>query len=78
MRLAQQIYFIIILIPFSMTVLNAESVDETPISFKSILSKAKRIPTSDGWFEIIKLPNNVYALFEPEILGTVYLIIRLQ
>ena len=29
------------------------------------LEQAKRIPTSDGWFEVIKLPGNVYAFHEP-------------
>jgi len=29
------------------------------------LKEAKRILTSDAWFEVVKLPNNVYAFFEP-------------
>ncbi|MBW2368775.1 MAG: MBL fold metallo-hydrolase [Deltaproteobacteria bacterium] len=29
------------------------------------LKEAKRIPTSEAWFEVVKLPNNVYAFFEP-------------
>ena len=33
--------------------------------FKEVLSKAKRIHTSDGWFEVIKMPNNIYAFWEP-------------
>jgi len=31
----------------------------------NILNSAKRIHTSDGWFEVIKLPKHVYAFFEP-------------
>ena len=33
--------------------------------FKEVLGKAKRIHTSDGWFEVIKMPNNIYAFWEP-------------
>lgn len=32
---------------------------------KKILKSANRIKTSDGWFEVIKLPNKVYAFYEP-------------
>jgi glyoxylase-like metal-dependent hydrolase (beta-lactamase superfamily II) len=43
---------------------------EAPLSslqpgLSGVLKKAKRIPTSDGWFEVIKLPNNIYAFHEP-------------
>jgi len=27
--------------------------------------EVKKIPISEAWFEVIKLPNNVYAFFEP-------------
>ena len=27
--------------------------------FKEVLNKAKRIRTSDGWFEVIEMPNNI-------------------
>ncbi len=30
-----------------------------------ILSTAKRIPNTSGWFEVLRLPNNVYAFWEP-------------
>lgn len=30
-----------------------------------VLKQARRIPSSSGWFEIISLPNNVYAFWEP-------------
>ena len=30
-----------------------------------VLAQAERIPNSTGWFEIVKLPNSVYALWEP-------------
>ncbi len=30
-----------------------------------ILKQARRIPTSGRWFEIVKLPNDVYAFWEP-------------
>lgn len=29
------------------------------------LESYRRIPTSDNWFEVIKLPNDIYAFFEP-------------
>ena len=29
------------------------------------MEQAQRIPTSDGWFEVIKLPGDVYAFHEP-------------
>jgi glyoxylase-like metal-dependent hydrolase (beta-lactamase superfamily II) len=31
----------------------------------TLLRNARRIPNSSGWFEIIKLPNNVYVFWEP-------------
>lgn len=34
-------------------------------AINKILHQAKRIQTSEKWFEIIKLPNDVYALYEP-------------
>ena len=33
--------------------------------FKEVLNKAKRSRTSDGWFEVIEMPNNIYAFWEP-------------
>ena len=38
-------------------------VIENPL--QKVLDEAKRIPTSDGWFEVLKLPNDVYAFYEP-------------
>jgi glyoxylase-like metal-dependent hydrolase (beta-lactamase superfamily II) len=29
------------------------------------LAEYNRIPTSEGWFEVIKLPNQIYAFYEP-------------
>lgn len=34
-------------------------------SLTEILEHAKRIPSSAGWFEILRLPNDVYAFWEP-------------
>lgn len=34
-------------------------------AIQSELKNAKRIATAEGWFEVIKLPNQVYALHEP-------------
>jgi glyoxylase-like metal-dependent hydrolase (beta-lactamase superfamily II) len=31
----------------------------------ALLRDAKRIPTSQGWFEVIRLPNHIYAFYEP-------------
>lgn len=42
-----------------------EQADAEAVSFAGVLAAAKRIPTSAGWFEIIRLPNHVYALYEP-------------
>jgi glyoxylase-like metal-dependent hydrolase (beta-lactamase superfamily II) len=30
-----------------------------------ILKQAQRVPNSTGWFEILRLPNDVYAFWEP-------------
>lgn len=35
------------------------------VTIQEELKKFKRIPTTDGWFEVIKLPNNIYAFYEP-------------
>ncbi|MEE2776135.1 MAG: MBL fold metallo-hydrolase [Acidobacteriota bacterium] len=32
---------------------------------EAILAAAERIPTAARWFEVVKLPNRVYALWEP-------------
>lgn len=34
-------------------------------ALKEILDNARRVPNHTGWFEILKLPNDVYALWEP-------------
>jgi len=34
-------------------------------SIEQIVSSAKRIPTRSGWFEVLRLPNEVYAFWEP-------------
>ncbi|MCP5186113.1 MAG: MBL fold metallo-hydrolase [Pseudomonadales bacterium] len=34
-------------------------------ALQEILDTAARIPGGDGWFEILRLPNRVYALWEP-------------
>ena len=39
--------------------------DEAERSLAEILSGARRIPNDTGWFEIIELPNQVYAFWEP-------------
>jgi glyoxylase-like metal-dependent hydrolase (beta-lactamase superfamily II) len=41
------------------------SVNDHNLALKELLATAKRIPNSTGWFEILKLPNSVYALWEP-------------
>jgi glyoxylase-like metal-dependent hydrolase (beta-lactamase superfamily II) len=38
---------------------------EAEQSLADILSRALRIPNDTGWFEIIELPNQVYAFWEP-------------
>ena len=48
-----------------MTVLHGVPDNNAAGEFKPLLEQAERIPTRDKWFEIIKLPNKVYALFEP-------------
>ncbi|MDX1383288.1 MAG: MBL fold metallo-hydrolase [Thermoanaerobaculia bacterium] len=35
------------------------------LSPAQIVAGARRIPTAAGWFEIVALPNDVYALWEP-------------
>lgn len=35
------------------------------VALDKMLAGYKRIPTSENWFEVIKLPNDVYAFFEP-------------
>jgi len=39
--------------------------DEAERSLAEILSGARRIANDSGWFEIIELPNQVYAFWEP-------------
>ena len=41
---------------------NAEKAHAT---LEQILREARRIPNSTGWFEVLALPNKVYALWEP-------------
>jgi glyoxylase-like metal-dependent hydrolase (beta-lactamase superfamily II) len=38
---------------------------EADRSLANILRAARRIPNNSGWFEIIELPNDVYAFWEP-------------
>lgn len=38
---------------------------EAEQSLADILSRARRVPNDTGWFEIIELPNQVYAFWEP-------------
>lgn len=40
-----------------------ESTDSDSIT--QLVNGAQRIPNSTGWFEVLKLPNDVYALWEP-------------
>ena len=44
-------------------------VEHEPAELKpdvvAILEQARRIPNSTSWFEILELPNNVYAFWEP-------------
>lgn len=40
-------------------------IDETRQTLIDVLKQAERIPSTSGWFEIIKLPNGVYAFWEP-------------
>ena len=42
-----------------------EARTEAQRSLDEILEQARRIPNESGWFEIIKLPNQVYAFWEP-------------
>jgi len=45
---------------------NLETLHQTPqAALIELLQKARRIPNSSEWFEIIELPNNVYAFWEP-------------
>lgn len=47
---------------------NQSTSDTTPIaqpSIAEIVSSAKRIPNTTGWFEVLRLPNRVYAFWEP-------------
>lgn len=34
-------------------------------SIETIVATAKRIPNTTGWFEVLRLPNRVYAFWEP-------------
>jgi glyoxylase-like metal-dependent hydrolase (beta-lactamase superfamily II) len=38
---------------------------DADVALENLLAGSKRIPTSDNWFQVIKLPNDVYAFFEP-------------
>ena len=42
-----------------------ENRDEAHRELAEILEQARRIPNGTGWFEILKLPNDVYAFWEP-------------
>lgn len=41
------------------------NADQSPHVLETIIRDAKRIPVSDNWFEVLKLPNGVYAFWEP-------------
>lgn len=42
-----------------------EVADHSVEQLADLLRNARRIPNSSKWFEIIALPNDVYALWEP-------------
>lgn len=48
---------------------NSAASPVTPVSHKAtieqILASAARIPTRSDWFEVLRLPNSVYAFWEP-------------
>lgn len=47
---------------------NHSAPDTAPVdrsSIETILATAKRIPNTTGWFEVLRLPNRVYAFWEP-------------
>ena len=37
----------------------------SPADLAALLEGARRIPTAAAWFEVLELPNDVYALWEP-------------
>ena len=39
--------------------------EDASAALGALLASAKRIPNRSGWFEILRLPNRVYALWEP-------------
>lgn len=41
------------------------AVAQTSDDLQIIIDTARRIPNTTGWFEILKLPNDVYAIWEP-------------
>ncbi|NOX49620.1 MAG: MBL fold metallo-hydrolase [Gammaproteobacteria bacterium] len=41
------------------------NVQTSPGVLEQIVDQARRIPNRTGWFEILKLPNDVYAFWEP-------------
>lgn len=43
--------------------IDSAAIDRT--SIEEIVRSAKRIPNSTGWFEVLRLPNRVYAFWEP-------------
>jgi len=64
MKRLEQLSLIFVFL-FWLTVSNAAPVNDASGKFKSLLEEAERIPTDELWFEIIKLPNDIYAIFEP-------------
>ncbi len=49
----------------SETTAQTSTSSEGTSSVAELVDAAQRIENSTGWFEILKLPNNVYALWEP-------------
>lgn len=45
--------------------INGERAYKTPPELQKIFDETKVIKTTEGWFQILKLPHNVYALNEP-------------
>ena len=38
---------------------------DSGLDIVKMLVSAPRVPTSEPWFEVIRLPNRVYAFYEP-------------
>jgi glyoxylase-like metal-dependent hydrolase (beta-lactamase superfamily II) len=42
-----------------------DAAERDKSSIEEIVQNAKRIPNTTGWFEVLRLPNRVYAFWEP-------------